>query len=409
MTQQSKSEIHVCIISEQPIPNLLPLIFERPNKAIFLVSSEMKIQAKRLKKVVKQYGIDVEEREIIAYDFDAVSKMCEDILKSYNEQADGNITLNVTGGTKIAALAAFQIFYFSKRRIIYLDTAHNKIIQLSPESQSISLKNNLIKMNDYLNVYGKYPSDNNAVEQKREGLNDLVKFLVENEKYLGNLNYQIGQYSNKEKTYARISIDKLSEQSNINVEKLINLWEICGVARRMDLNTIEIQNVFFCQGGWLEEYVYWTIKSMGIKGLRPQMNVKVQWDEEGNKPTKERKKTTKNEFDVLFTYCNRLYFISCKTSNPKQAYQEDKYKVTESLNELFTLSDQAGGIYSKAMLVSARTIDDYAQERAKKMKIEVVHGNEVLNLKERIGKWLDLYRNEHHDGDCQPIQQPSYL
>ena len=44
--------IHVCLVSAQPIPNLIPLRMEelRPDKVILLVSSDMKIQADRLER-----------------------------------------------------------------------------------------------------------------------------------------------------------------------------------------------------------------------------------------------------------------------------------------------------------------------------------------------------------------------
>ncbi|MFH1019535.1 MAG: hypothetical protein V1782_02820 [Pseudomonadota bacterium] len=33
------TKVHVCLISDQPIPNLLPLMLEKPAKAVFLVTA----------------------------------------------------------------------------------------------------------------------------------------------------------------------------------------------------------------------------------------------------------------------------------------------------------------------------------------------------------------------------------
>ena len=33
---------HVCLISKQPMPNLIPLLHEKPERAFFLISDEMK-------------------------------------------------------------------------------------------------------------------------------------------------------------------------------------------------------------------------------------------------------------------------------------------------------------------------------------------------------------------------------
>jgi hypothetical protein len=76
-----------------------------------LVSPEMKAQADRLKKIIQPRGIAVEMREIAsADDFAAMQQTCEGIIA---ENPEAELTLNVTGGTKIAALAAFQAFYFN--------------------------------------------------------------------------------------------------------------------------------------------------------------------------------------------------------------------------------------------------------------------------------------------------------
>lgn len=37
--------VHICLISDQPIANLLPLLLEKPRQAIFLVSPKMTAQA----------------------------------------------------------------------------------------------------------------------------------------------------------------------------------------------------------------------------------------------------------------------------------------------------------------------------------------------------------------------------
>jgi hypothetical protein len=162
-TRQNVSKsIHICLISDQPIANLLPLLLERPQQAIFLVSPEMKAQAERLKKLVKPRGIMVTIKEIpSAYDFNAIINVCEEIKKEA-EATNADLILNVTGGTKIAALATFQSFYFNNRRIIYLDTTHNQLLQLAPETTSVPVQENLVKVHDYLVAYGMNPQVNPA-------------------------------------------------------------------------------------------------------------------------------------------------------------------------------------------------------------------------------------------------------
>jgi len=103
--------------------------------------------------VVRPRGLRVEEREIKPYDFNDVLDTCEAVIK---ENDGAQLTLNVTGGTKISALAAFQAFFFENRRIIYLDSANRRIIELSDSQghEAAEINKNLVTVRDYLACYG---------------------------------------------------------------------------------------------------------------------------------------------------------------------------------------------------------------------------------------------------------------
>ncbi len=379
--EHNATTIHVCLISEQPIPNLIPLLMEKPAKTIFLVSAQMSAQAERLKKVLQPRGIPVEIAEIpSAYDFMAVERVCKQIVADH--KAGNGLTLNVTGGTKITALAAFQVFYFNNHRIIYLDTANYQLLQLAPENHAIPLQDNLVKVRDYLLAYGmnpeKFPESHAA--EGRGGINELARLLVGDETMLGRLNAAIDRHG-KKPAYANLTLNELGEKA----DDLVAGLEECGVAEKTQsgiLNISSKEKIFFCHGGWLEEYVFRTVRSLSIKSVDLAMNVKVQWDGKG-------RKLTENEFDVLFTHRNRLHIISCKASNPERI-TESGARATEALNELDTLSDRAGGLFGQAMLVSARRLSEYDRERGRKMKVEIVDGRDVLDLAKRIREWLEI-------------------
>jgi len=373
---------HVCLISEQPIPNLVPLLLEKPTKAVFLVSPQMEPQAERLQKILQPHGIAVIRQGIAsAYDFRAVQQACEEVVK--REESKTSLTLNVTGGTKIAALAAFQAFYFNNQRIIYLDTAGNKLLQLAPEHKETALVGNIIKFRDYLAAYGMTPLSWNDTAQngQRPGLHELAGLLIGDEQLLSGLNAAIDRNSSNP-SYLNLSLNDLGAKA----EELAACLIECGAATQAQTGVINISSkdkIFFCNGGWLEEYVYWMVKSLSIKGLDLAMNVKVQWDGQG-------KRQTENEFDILFTLKNRLHLLSCKAANPSRKTSTGGTKAVEALNELDTLSDRAGGLFGRPMLVSARRLADFDRERAKKMKIGLIDGSDVLVLKEHIRHWLEL-------------------
>lgn len=375
-----KCQIHVCLISAQSIPNLVPLFHEKPDRAIFLTSPEMKDQARRLQRIVKPRGIRGEIVAIKAYDFAAVMDTCQGIIDNTSDDCD--LTLNVTGGTKVSALAAFQCFYFSNKRVIYLNTATDELLQLAPVQESLKLDTNLIKVKDYLAGYGFTMQSNGkpspGFEKRQPHLRSLAELLVNDTRLLGQLNGAITRYRNRA-GHANIPLNSLGDKGN----DLAAVFERCGVASRTGGNRLNIPSedtLFFCQGGWLEEYVFHYVKALHIKGLDPAINAEVVWSGAG------RKKTT-NEFDVLFTWGNRLHVISCKTANP-DLKTAGGTRSKEALYELDTLADKVGGLYGRAMLVSARRLSDYDYSRAAKMKIKVVDGRKVLDMKQQFFAWL---------------------
>jgi hypothetical protein len=78
------SHIYICLVSGQPIPNLIPLKMEvlAPQRVILLVSPDMVIQADRLEKVIRSWKIDVERHTISPYNLHSARKTCLVIIKA---------------------------------------------------------------------------------------------------------------------------------------------------------------------------------------------------------------------------------------------------------------------------------------------------------------------------------------
>ena len=55
-------KIHVCLVSAQAAPNLLPALDPalKPEKVILVVSSKMRAQAEALSKVLQEVGVRIE-------------------------------------------------------------------------------------------------------------------------------------------------------------------------------------------------------------------------------------------------------------------------------------------------------------------------------------------------------------
>ena len=369
-------KIHICLVSKQPIPNLTFSLQDVPELVILLATSQMVKKTERLKNVFEKHGIKVEDRQIEAYDINNVMQVSEEIIKNY---CNDDIVLNITSGTKIGALGVFQSFYTSNQSIVYVNTAGNEIINLSTNKTfSITIDISAI---DYLGAYGfkitKFTNNksDNAIIERRNITKEMFNLCLNDEKLIGYINYILPTDINK--TNFPTTVSKLPK--NEQLQKILNSLKIKkGVIKKADIAK-------FLKGFWFEEYVYLILKSLKKQcGLNEIfLNVEGKWDEKG-------KEKIKNEFDVIISKNNRLFYISCKTANPNRAKDNTEESIgKEYLYELDSLGQKALGIFGKGMLLSARAItNQYVIKRAKDLNIKIIDGKGLVTLKNKLIEWL---------------------
>lgn len=138
-----------------------------------------------------------------------------------------------------------------------------------------------------------------------------------------------------------------------------------------------LEDVEFISGGWLEEYVFYTVTSLYVTDAR--MGVEVKWDTASSKyPI--------NEYDVVFTHNNRLFLIECKTKRFEGA---DRASFNdEPIYKLENLRDAVGGVYGKGMLVSYQRLTDAQKRRLSANKLSYCDSTDLKNLKSRITQWI---------------------
>ncbi len=374
------SRIQVCLVSAQPIPNLIPLKMEelKPEIAILLVSPDMKIQAERLERIITTLGIKVSKHDIEPYDLASARDTCMNVLAEFEKE---EVTLNVTGGTKIMAFAAFEVFRTMGKPIIYVDTQDKRIQILSPEPRNVEFRG-VVKVKSYLTTYGQTiiedSTDRARVHRHLPILQALVRDMEKYEAVISIMNKYAAPLRNQRMFPARAQVGD-HDYSRLTFRELIALFESFGIVSIRDgaMEFPRLSDVDFISGGWLEEYVFSVVGSLPVTDLR--MGVTVKWDQTGrNAPI--------NEYDVIFTHENRLFLVECKTKRFLGADREESND--ELIYKLETLKEAAGGLYGKGMLVSYRRLTDAQKQRLAANKLEFCDGANLKNLSERIKRWI---------------------
>jgi len=351
----------------------------RPEKVVLLVSPDMKAQAERLESVINDWGIKTEKEPIAPFDLNEAREACMTILAKYEKE---DVILNATGGTKIMAFAAFEVFREMGRPIIYVDTQDKRIDVLSPEMQKMEFRS-VMKVKQYLASYGQYiiaekPSSEFTGDH-RAVTDEIIGNIGNYEKGIAVLNKIASRYLHI-RTFpfdAYITHDDLDEEQFRSVVSLFSAQKILKFNKDNTITFSTLQNVEFASGGWLEEYAYRIASSLNPVDIK--MGVKIRWD---------LKKTEipDNEYDVIFTFSNRLYLIECKTKR-FQGWDVD-HAGEESIYKLDSLRDAAGGLYGKGMLVSYRGLSDAQKRRLEANRLEYCDGPNLKSLRERIKRWI---------------------
>jgi hypothetical protein len=110
----------IALVGEQPMPILLPALYLKPTETILVATTETKIVAERLTKLIKSSRyIEVKPYEITS------------TVQTLDKELDGkkDIIVNLTGGTKTMAIAAFALVARTKTEFVYLQTEKEIVLK----------------------------------------------------------------------------------------------------------------------------------------------------------------------------------------------------------------------------------------------------------------------------------------
>lgn len=376
MPLSSENSTHICLVSSQPTPNLVPVCDpeHRPARVVLVVSSRMRQQADWLQQVLSTRQVKTELWPIDnPYDYAHVRTRLEALLESPGLTMPA---LNATGGTKIMALAAHGLFRERQLPIFYVQPDRDLLISLYPEAPPREIPDRL-KLPEFLKAHGY-----EVVKLRRETIassrQQLGRHLIEKlslfQKALGPLNFLAGSAED----HPGLESDPMTPQQleTKGFEELVGLFSSEGLLTRDhgQLRFASETERFFVNGGWLEEYLF-----ARLGRLRNRLNIQdAAMSVEIKSPA-----GNSNEIDLAILYNNRLHLVECKTRQLARGNGAG----TGALYKMDSLCD-LGGITSRGMLASYRKLAGYDRRRAEDLGIELVCGRDLLNIEDRMEAWL---------------------
>ena len=394
------SQVHIAVVSDQILANLIPALMERPDRMILICSESMRRrgEARRQKAVFRQHDLqaDVWDENIPEGPLDSILDFSWRLAQSLQDQnRDAAIVLNATGGTKLMTLGLVEAFRNSAERILYANTARARIEVLhdstaadvpSPSEPMV----NVLNVKEYLAAQGfrlqSSMNEDSAWRNEAKAHKRVCKFLgqhaAELEPLFGILNALAGQVFPADIRSNQESREYLASPVQHFRHRPAGLWREAlghldgqGLLRwdgNLEVQFPNTESVRFVNGGWLEEYAWHMVHDAGVADCR--IGVKGVWS---------GAERAGNEFDVLACHLNQLLFIECKTLkfDSGQNDNEIAYKV-ESLGQ------DTRGLLGETWLVTARNPSEVLRHRARQARFEVIGPCELPRLNDRVREWM---------------------
>lgn len=385
------AEAHICIVSDRLLPNLIPVLMEKPVRVFLIASNSMMANgiALRFEKILLEQGFKASlSSGLPSSDLKLITEFLFEWLISVQEQYPNlNLVLNVTGGNKLMTIGLLQAMTGDVERIIYTDTQRNVLEQLPQGIEGAAHTMPLQPVLDaplYLAAQGMILrsslSDDSGWRQRAEQRKALTKYLG---KQSGNLGNFIGQLN----YLCNLALDKKGQLLQKPLQRLnrspkgmwrdalqkISETDVLQWDGDRTLDFSDAESTRYLGGGWLEEFAWHQAKDLQPDDLR--MSAVGTW---------EGTLWGRNELDVVVVHNNRLLLIECKTLK----IGRDSHNDDQMLYKLDSVGDDVKGLFGDVILLTARMPTQAVKDRAYHHKIRIVVAQRFPRLQKDLRQWM---------------------
>ncbi len=340
----------ISLVSDQTIPNIL-VACDVEADFLLLVSTDAMEKRNKSVDIVKTLSLigptyGPETFDVINISEDSVLDFHEkvtDWLRRF--RGEFTFVVNITGGTKLMSIAAYELFKTYDARIVYMPISQNAYFPVHrPEALTfIGLR---LTVTQYFSAYGVTVKNWDELESSRSEAwqrKDLTFFIYDHYLELTSLLKTFGAVIRPIKESAfRKGYSLTFEHTIRNDSERVLLGRMgFSVENHMVSKSITKNERDYMRGGWLEERVFLAFETvLSERGGDVMLNVKS--ESRGNS----------NEFDVVFTMDNVLYVVECKSlDSPKGSEHHMGGTINDFIYKLGALR-QDFGITPKAILAT---------------------------------------------------------
>jgi hypothetical protein len=390
-----------CLVSAQPLPNLLPCLDAgfRPSRVVLVVAPGQRTDPVPPLRNAMPPSIAVEVLPILdAYDFAGTIERIHRHASA--RRAAGDVTrLNLTGGTKVMAMAAYRALEGGRLGPMYylnIQTGRLDWIDASNARPSTPLQADL-NLQTFFDVHGYgLVYDHGTPSQAKHAAfaRNVGARCVELQEALVEVNRVFDEVQRSPMVEMRFRVG--SSQQRRAIDPLMALAADHGLISRsaghfvfLGDASLATATLVSLRGGWLESYVHDVVRSSlgrGVQDVTAGVRIRGASD-------------AMNEVDVAYLMRNELTLVECKTTKTETKFRSADAKgegasanvapFNAATDKLAALRKSLGALKVELVLVSLQRLGPAILRRAAARNIKVVHGaHEIQGFEATLAAWM---------------------
>lgn len=378
VTVMAKKKVQVILFSESISANVTPILDSRmqPSEVIFVATAALDQAVSYTSTLIEASGITT--KIVFISDEWNFSGHLMAINALLQDRDTVDYVLNISGGNKVLAIAAYEVFKQNNLGIFQVNQTCDAVVWLNNPNEigEINLEDHLT-IERYFQLQG-VAVTNMQMTKVSYDAQRIGKRWVKRARYLTKglalLNHLASTANNLKRCSRRLSSQ---EYYNAQLQELVGSLEYYQMVRlekkRLIFSSEEARA--FCNGFWLEEYVFSELDKIAAESDYIQnvaRGVEVVWDY-GNS-------TVRNELDVVFLANNRLFIIECKARN----FLAQRKSGINTIYKMEALLHRLGGKNTCGIIASFGSFNRHNKERARLMGLYILEAETLLDLKTHI-------------------------
>lgn len=300
------SKKHIALVGGQPAPVYTGIVYLKPDSVFLICSQQTKEVAERIQNEFPKIHIEIILMDPV--DFDSTEKIIENLSERLGKE---EITLNITGGTKLWTYY-FTVFFYKKSnaKLFYIDQ-NNKIRNLTEHTTHLASYN----IDALLSLYGtplkKYKKYTDFCEKDFRSIQEIQRIRKFNYKEFNALTRD-NQKSLNNKGVVKTDNGSFIREDRDKGKIHMQIFNTKGLSQDLYFDSSQKELLF--NSGWFELEVAQLLHQWNkVKEIRINCLFST------------KKGEPKNEIDIIVETETKLLFVECKTQIHKET-DIDKFR-----------------------------------------------------------------------------------